>query len=564
MSRGLLLRFPLLFVLSLSTSLYAGISVKSPSAGASVTSPVRFTASATPTGTAAIVAMQVYADGKLLYTLNTKSLDVYIPLAIGAHQVSIKAWDSAGANQLVSQSNTVRYGVSVASPMAGETVKSPMHISASSVSSTPIVAVQVYVDNVLKTSSSSSTIDTTLSLAAGTHVVVVQAFDSSSPHKVYKEARTVNVVTTQTAIGGRDLFLQKKYQAGVTHIDGRYGFTNSNFLVEGGSAIRTLGAHAIFVYLYPEFRTSYPDKSSVMWPAADPTTLTQLAQTAPYKQLFNMNYDVFVLTVFTFTNTDQILNFNTDTTAAPREEKEMYDLAMYLLNTYKGTGKTFILKNWETDEFALQGNYTANISSTWVSALTSWFKARQSAVSRARQDAGNPAGVAVLHAIEVSRVLDYTDLHLTRTINAVVPTAKPDMVTYSSYDSTLAGTDSTSMTSAMNRAVNAIKALTPDYNFLRSRRVLISEYGLFENERPTETTWRTTTILKNAKSQGLSGAFHWQLYDNECKQADGTYFPVDSSVGSSPRPVNGDCRGLWLRRPDGTYSTVLSILSGYW
>jgi hypothetical protein len=553
-----------LLALLLPTVAYATISVQSPTANTSITAPVHFAASATPVSTYPITALQVYVDSQLLYTLNSKAIDVFLPLAIGTHTIVFKAWDTSGAFQLLTQNNTVRYGVSVASPSAGESVTSPLHISAQANAATTIVAMAVYVDDVLKVRNSYATVDSTLALTAGQHNVVIQAWDSAMPQNVYKESRMVNVMTTRPTLNARDQFLQAKFQAGVTHIDGRYGFTTNNFLLEGGSAIRSLGAHGIFVYLYPQFRTSYPDKSMVMWPSTDPTTLTQLAQTTPYKQLFAMNYDVFVLTTFTFTNSDNILNFNTDATAAAREEQEIYDLAKYLLNTYKGTGKTFILKNWETDEFALQGNYAVNISSNWLSALDSWFEARQRGVTRARNDAGNPAGIAVFHAVEVSRVLDYVDHGLIRTTNAILPVVNPDMVTYSSYDSTLAGTDSTSLTSVMNTALNTIKRFAPDLNFLRSRRILISEYGLFENELPTETTWRATTILRDARAAGLSGAFLWQLYDNECKESDGSYYPVDSTFGTTPYPADSDCEGLWLRKPDGTYSTVLSIASPYW
>ena len=173
-------------------------------------------------------------------------------------------------------------------------------------------------------------------------------------------------------------------------------------------------------------------------------------------------------------------------------------------------------------------------------------------------------GVAVLNAVEVNRIFDYSKSGLRRVINKVVPFVQADMVTYSSYDSSLSGTDSTSEATAMEQAFSVINSLTPDPLALGSRRMLISEYGLYENELPTETIWRTQTILSTAKSAGLLGAFTWQVFDNECRDAGLNYFPAGSVLGSAIHPDNSQCRGLWLVRPDGSESTVVSLLSPYW
>jgi hypothetical protein len=98
---------------------------------------------------------------------------------------------------------------------------------------------------------------------------------------------------------------------------------------------------------------------------------------------------------------------------------------------------------------------------------------------------------------------------------------------------------------------------------LGKRRVLISEYGLFENERSGQATWRTEAILSTAKAAGIYGAFFWNLYDNECKQ-NGQYSPIASGEGSPTRPANAQCRGLWIVRPDGSTSPVLDVLKKYW
>jgi hypothetical protein len=366
-------------------------------------------------------------------------------------------------------------------------------------------------------------------------------------------------------MSGRDQLLKMPFQAGASHIAGKYGFTQNNFLLEGANQMQALGSDCIFVYLKPGFRELYPDKSSGLWPQNEPANLTQLAQTPPYKTLFSMPFRTFVITAYSFANGDNVTQFTTNPQAASSEEREFYDLTRYLYATYSGSGKTFILKHWEGDYIGLQGfDVTQNISPAMIQAMNVWLSARQRGVARARADLGEPLSVGVFHAVEVSRVLDYSRQGLTRVINAVVPVVKPDMVTYSSYDSSLLGSDPVSASTSLLEALDVIARLAPDPLNIGNRRILISEFGLFENERASETVWRAQTILQTAAGAGLLGAFAWQVYDNECKDSAGNYFPIDSSLGSAVRPAASNCRGLWLIKPDGSRSSLVSVLSQYW
>jgi hypothetical protein len=353
------------------------------------------------------------------------------------------------------------------------------------------------------------------------------------------------------------------FAAGIAHSAGNYGFTQENYLQEGAERIRQLGSDSIFIYLTPNFRMKYPDKGSDSWPAQDPGCISDLIQAEPYKRVLSMGFKTVVLTTYTFANDDHVAGFAAHGNAQA-EEDEFYNLATYLFRTYANTGMTFILKNWEGDWIGLQGDDTSqNISWTMANDMVAWLRARQRGVTRARQDAGNPSGVNVFNAVEVNRVLDHAQKGLNRVINAVVPFVGPDMVTYSSYDSTLAGKDPNSMQAAMKQALNTIYKFAPDPLNLGSKRVLISEYGLYENQRKGEAIWRTTTILKTAQSTGLAGAFLWNVFDNECLAADGQKAPVDTSVGDPDRPNNSECRGLWAVRPDGSISSLVGVLQGY-
>jgi hypothetical protein len=82
-------------------------------------------------------------------------------------------------------------GVTVCSPTAGSTPGSPVHFIAAAKSTHPITAMHIYIDNVSKFSASASSINTSLAVTAGTHAVVVQAWDSSGA--VFKSSLTIHV-----------------------------------------------------------------------------------------------------------------------------------------------------------------------------------------------------------------------------------------------------------------------------------------------------------------------------------------------------------------------------------
>jgi hypothetical protein len=172
--------------------------------------------------------------------------------------------------------------------------------------------------------------------------------------------------------------------------------------------------------------------------------------------------------------------------------------------------------------------------------------------------------VRVLNGAEVNRVLDYAQQGLKRVINVVVPRVNADMVTYSSYDSTAIGNDANSMQQAFKLALQTIEKLAPDPLGLGNRRILISEYGMYENQLVGGTSWRASAILSSASNAGVYGAFLWNLYDNECVQPNGRSAAVDTPTGNPARPRDSNCRGLWVVRPDGSNSGVLNALKKYW
>lgn len=78
--------------------------VSSPADGASVTSPVHVVASGFSGNP--VIAMQIYLDSALAYTVNSPNLDTTLTVAGGAHTIVIKGWDNAGRSFMKSLSIT--------------------------------------------------------------------------------------------------------------------------------------------------------------------------------------------------------------------------------------------------------------------------------------------------------------------------------------------------------------------------------------------------------------------------------------------------------------------------
>jgi post-segregation antitoxin (ccd killing protein) len=175
-----------------------GVTISSPASGGTVTSPVNFVASATG-GSYPITAMRVYVDNNSMYTVNAASLNTSLSLGAGSHYVVVVAWNSAGQaftqaesiNVGSSSALTASGGVSVSSPSNGATVSSPAHFVASASSNNTITAMRVYVDGNSAYTAYANSIDTYVSMSAGTHSVIVQAWDSTGA--VFKTPLSLNV-----------------------------------------------------------------------------------------------------------------------------------------------------------------------------------------------------------------------------------------------------------------------------------------------------------------------------------------------------------------------------------
>lgn len=117
-------------------------------------------------------------------------------IVVGTVTDSHGAWSSSTASVNVAVP-IIPGAVAIASPTSGSVVPSRARIVASATANTGnvITAVRIYVDNLAAYTVPSNAVDTYLSLSAGNHNVVVQAWDNSGI--VYKKA--ITITATQSA-----------------------------------------------------------------------------------------------------------------------------------------------------------------------------------------------------------------------------------------------------------------------------------------------------------------------------------------------------------------------------
>jgi hypothetical protein len=334
------------------------------------------------------------------------------------------------------------------------------------------------------------------------------------------------------------------FSFGVAHVAGSYPAVKEgeSFLLAGAKASARIGARSLKIYMTPNFREKYRET----WPD-DVKDLVSLARTEAYSALFDMPFDTFVITTYSFANgIDGNVRAGLNAEQLDAEYNEVRALAEHLMETYAGTGKTFVLQNWEGDWTALgHTDETQDVEAEVAATMGRWLQTRQQAVSDARV-AKAASGVNVLHAMEANLLLD--EKHR-RVVDSVLPNVCVDAVSYSSWESLFPAYNETldeaatvkAIDSNLRRAVSRVRA-----NMKKPGLVYLGEVGFAENEMPASKVSMLGGFMKGltdtALDVGLSQAIYWQIFDNECAQK-----------GES-------CRGFWLVRPDGQEARVTTAL----
>jgi len=176
--------------------------VTTPQPNAVVASPVKI--AATGGGHSTVYTMQIYVDNTLEYQVNGASVNTSLSMSPGQHYVVVQAWDDSGGITKNGFYVTVATPtITISSPSPDYSGYSPVSMLATSVDPNPVYAMQIYVDNILSYQYTGPGVQADLSMTAGKHTLVFQAWDTAGG--IYKQSATVNVTpivpvfTTPTA-----------------------------------------------------------------------------------------------------------------------------------------------------------------------------------------------------------------------------------------------------------------------------------------------------------------------------------------------------------------------------
>jgi len=169
-----------------------------PASGQKVNST--FAVRAAGNGPVEIVRMEEWLDGKKVFQSLSNQLRNNISTSVGSHTLTIVTVDVLNniskqslSLSAISCSAPATAGVRICTPTAGSTVSSPVSVVAASspASGTSITAVRLYVDNVAKFTTSGSRLSTSVSMAAGSHHLVVVAYQANGNALTASETITV-------------------------------------------------------------------------------------------------------------------------------------------------------------------------------------------------------------------------------------------------------------------------------------------------------------------------------------------------------------------------------------
>ena len=144
-----------------------------------------------------------------------------------------------GAAALANPMSDFFDAIEVSSPSPwNTTVSSPVRIQAHAINGTPVSAVQVYVENVLREQVKGSSIDTSLAMAPGGHNLVVQSWDTNGG--IHKTSRQIEVTGTnlQVLSPAPNSVVGSSVKA---QAQGSSNVRGMSLTIDGGPAIRSSG-----------------------------------------------------------------------------------------------------------------------------------------------------------------------------------------------------------------------------------------------------------------------------------------------------------------------------------
>ncbi len=321
------------------------------------------------------------------------------------------------------------------------------------------------------------------------------------------------------------------YIIGTQTVGAKYKFTNETNLVETAKAIREMGSNLLKFSMSPRYwweNYDIPRDEKI-------TSLEMLAHEKSMKMVLDMDFKYYQIWAYEFSHytpeppgqkkDENQIKFIGGMSDAHAEAsyREMYDFAAYLLKTYSGTGKVFLLGNWEGD-WHLRWDYDRSkpADPKTIEGMTRWFQVRQKAVEDAKRTVKHK-NVEMYYYVEVN----LSDLALAGrdcVINSILPEVNPDYVSFSSYTATNPPANEAEMEKTLTEHLNYIESKMQPKPAIKGKRLFIGEYGwpeigFYSNEpsyRPAEEVdKRAKWVMKAALKWGCPFILWWEMYNNE-------------------------------------------------
>ncbi len=274
--------------------------------------------------------------------------------------------------------------------------------------------------------------------------------------------------------------------------------------------------------------------------------LADLASKEPScKAVLDMPFAYYFLWVYPFGSPGACFKDGLSAEESMIQYREVYDLTTYLLETYRGSGKTFFLGHWEGDWYLHPNSNRKHVPTPEaIKGITDWLKIRQKAVDDAKKKTP-PKGVNVFHYTEICLVQKGMRGEKCM-INNVIPHVNVDFVSYSSYDTTIKFRDN--VDKPLRETLNYIESKLPPKPEIKGKRVFIGEYGypLEMTKTPLKQDAYSRQVCLTALSWGCPFVLYWEFYCNENKK--------------------GPHRGFWLidnkNRKQPFYYTLQNYYAG--
>lgn len=205
------------FAISLvATSAFATVNISSPSNDGTYTGPVQFSATGSTNCSKGVGSMGIYtAPGVLAYVQNGSNLNTKLTLNPAAYSIVVTAWDNCGGSTTAPVKITVQSGgssgVAVSSPANNSTVGSPVNFKATATTtcSKGVSSMGIYTAPYqLAYVTQGASINTNLSLSAGTYHTIVEEWDACGG------AATTPVTITVSGSNGGGTFSELQHSGG--------------------------------------------------------------------------------------------------------------------------------------------------------------------------------------------------------------------------------------------------------------------------------------------------------------------------------------------------------------